>query len=112
MGVCDRLWLISQSETPYFVVVYLPAEALKTGKSYAHQIHLLMTDVIMPGMNGRDLSNEMNKHFPNLKCLFMSGYTANAIAHHGVLDDGVRFIQKPFSMQDLAEKVRKVLDED
>ena len=88
-----------------------PMEALKTGKSHAKQIHLLITDVVMPGMNGRELSKEMYKHFPDLKCLFMSGYTANVIAHHGVLDDGMQFIQKPFSRQDLATKVRKVLDE-
>jgi PAS domain S-box-containing protein len=89
-----------------------PTEALiNAEKSNSQKIHLLMTDVVMPGMNGRDLSKEMNKHFPNLKCLFMSGYTANVIAHHGVLDDGVQFLQKPFSMQDLADKVREVLDE-
>ncbi|WP_300457302.1 PAS domain S-box protein [Desulfobacula sp.] len=88
-----------------------PMEALKIGKSHAKQIHLLITDVVMPGMNGRELSKEMYKHFPDLKCLFMSGYTANVIAHHGVLDDDMQFIQKPFSRQDLAAKVREVLDE-
>ncbi len=69
-----------------------------------------MTDVVMPGMNGQDLAKEMYQLFPQLKCLFMSGYTANVIAPHGVLDDGMQFIQKPFSKQDLALKVRKVLD--
>jgi CheY-like chemotaxis protein len=97
----------------YTVIAALnPAEALKAAKSNPQKIHLLMTDVVMPGMNGRDLAKEMHKLFPKLKCLFMSGYTANTIAHHGVLDDGVQFLQKPFSMQDLAKKVRDVLDED
>jgi len=70
-----------------------------------------MTDVVMPEMNGRDLARNMLSLYPDLKRLFMSGYTANVIAHHGVLDEGVQFIQKPFSKQDLAIKVRKTLDE-
>ncbi len=61
-------------------------------------------------MNGRDLASKLLSLHPNLKILFMSGYTANVIAHHGVLDKGVFFIQKPFSMQDLASKLRDVLD--
>jgi FixJ family two-component response regulator len=69
-----------------------------------------MTDVVMPEMNGRDLAGQLTALFPDIKILFMSGYTANMIAHHGVLDKGVAFIQKPFSMQELAEKVRGVLD--
>ncbi|MBU1567866.1 MAG: response regulator [Proteobacteria bacterium] len=74
-------------------------------------IHLLMTDVVMPDMNGRDLSKKLLSMSPGLKCLFMSGYTANVIAHHGVLDTGVQFINKPFSKQDLSTKVREVLDD-
>ncbi len=88
-----------------------PTEAMKIGKSHPEKINLLMTDVVMPGMNGRDLAKKMYQLFPTLKCLFMSGYTANVIAHHGVLDFGMQFIQKPFSRQDLATKVRKALDE-
>jgi FixJ family two-component response regulator len=61
-------------------------------------------------MNGRDLAKKMLSLYPNLKRLFMSGYTANVIAHHGVLDDGVHFIQKPFTRKDLAAKVRETLD--
>ena len=72
-------------------------------------IHLLITDVVMPGMNGRDLASRLAARFPDLKRLFMSGYTANVIAHHGVLDEGVHFIQKPFLMKDLAAKVRETL---
>jgi len=67
--------------------------------------------VIMPGMNGRDLANRLMTIYPHLKCLFMSGYTANVIAHRGVLDVGMNFIQKPFSRNALAVKVREVLDD-
>jgi two-component system, cell cycle sensor histidine kinase and response regulator CckA len=71
-----------------------------------------MTDVVMPEMNGRELAANLLAHYPNLKRLFMSGYTANVIAHHGVLDPGIHFIQKPFSMKELSGKVREVLDGD
>jgi two-component system cell cycle sensor histidine kinase/response regulator CckA len=74
-------------------------------------IHLLITDVIMPGMNGRDLADQLHGVHPDIKILFMSGYTADVIAHRGVLEEGVNFIQKPFSMRDLGIKVREVLDE-
>jgi CheY-like chemotaxis protein len=74
-------------------------------------IHLLMTDVVMPGMNGRELARKLLHLYPGLKCLFMSGYTANVIAHHGVLDEGVHFIQKPFSLNTLTIQVREVLAE-
>nr|WP_319395808.1 PAS domain S-box protein [uncultured Desulfobacter sp.] len=88
-----------------------PGEAVELAHTYKGEINLLMTDVIMPEMNGRDLAENICNHTPNLKCLFMSGYTANVIAHHGVLDQGVNFIQKPFSKDDLAAKLREVLDE-
>ena len=71
---------------------------------------LLVTDVVMPGMNGRDLANQLRARQPGLKCLFMSDYTADAIAHHGVLDKDVHFIQKPFSRQEIARAVRQALD--
>lgn len=88
-----------------------PAEALRiVEKSNANVIHLLMTDVVMPEMNGREMAKKLLSRFPDLKCLFMSGYTANVIAHHGILDEGVQFINKPFSKQNLAIKVREVLD--
>jgi CheY-like chemotaxis protein len=87
-----------------------PVEAIDLAKTRADKIDLLMTDVVMPEMNGRDLAGKLTALFPDIKILFMSGYTANVIAHHGVLDEGVAFIQKPFSMQKLAEKVRGVLD--
>ena len=88
-----------------------PKGAIKQAQDHKSEIHLLVTDVIMPEMNGRELSEQLKSLCPNLKCMFMSGYTANAIAHHGVLDEGVHFIQKPFSQKDLATIVREVLDE-
>ncbi len=63
----------------------------------------------MPEMSGRDLWQRLGTLRPDLKCLFMSGYTANVIAHHGVLDDGIHFLQKPFSKEALATKLREVL---
>jgi len=87
-----------------------PAEAVEKAKKYSGAIDLLMTDVVMPEMNGRDLAAKLINLHPNIKLLFMSGYTANVIAHQGVLDDGVAFIQKPFSMADMTMKVREVLD--
>ena len=88
-----------------------PSEALSLAEEHAGRIHLLVTDVIMPEMNGHDLANRLLFLCPELKCVFMSGYTRNAIAHHGVLDKGVNFVQKPFSKRELAKTVRKVLDE-
>ncbi|MFZ3044567.1 MAG: ATP-binding protein, partial [Desulfatirhabdiaceae bacterium] len=89
-----------------------PNEAIRiVEESGLNAIHLLMTDVVMPEMNGQDLSKRILGLSPNMKCLFMSGYTANVIAHHGVLDEGVQFINKPFSRQDLSIKVREALDQ-
>ncbi|WP_289021715.1 PAS domain S-box protein [Desulfobacter postgatei] len=87
-----------------------PGEAIRLAAEHAGHIHLLMTDVVMPEMNGRDLAKNILSLYPGLKCLFMSGYTANVIAHHGILDEAVDFIQKPFSKSDLAIKLRKVLE--
>ena len=89
---------------------YTPGDAIRLTEVHTGKIHLLMTDVIMPEMNGRDLARKLILVYPDLKCLFMSGYTSNVIANHGVLDEGVQFIQKPFSEEDLAAKVREVLD--
>lgn len=87
-----------------------PKRALKLAKEHNSEIHLLITDVIMPEMNGLEMANSLQSFYPNLKRIFMSGYTANAIAHHGVLDKGIDFIQKPCSQIDLAKIVREVLD--
>jgi two-component system, cell cycle sensor histidine kinase and response regulator CckA len=87
-----------------------PAEALRLGHQHAKTINLLLSDVVMPEMNGRDLAQKLLSIIPNVKRLFMSGYTADVIAHHSVIDEGVSFIQKPFSTKELAAKVREVLD--
>ena len=92
------------------VTAATPGEAIHLAHEYQGRIDLLMTDVVMPEMNGRELAGNLLSHYPDLKCLFMSGYTANVIAHHGVLDQGVHFIQKPFSMKDLGGKLREVLE--
>jgi two-component system, cell cycle sensor histidine kinase and response regulator CckA len=86
-----------------------PGEAIELARKHSGEIHLLLTDVVMPEMNGRDLAKNILALYPNLRRLFMSGYTANVIAHHGVLDEGVNFIQKPFSIKELGVQVREVL---
>ena len=87
-----------------------PTDALRLAREHRGELHLIVTDVIMPEMNGHDLAQQLLPHHPTMKCLFMSGYTSDIIANHGVLDDGVNFVQKPFSRQALAAKVREVLD--
>ena len=89
-----------------------PSEAIALAEETQSPIHLLLTDVVMPGMNGRDLTKAVLEHCPELKVLFMSGYTSNVIAHHGVLDEGVHFIAKPFVSKELTLMVRTVLDND
>ena len=88
-----------------------PSEAIRLAEARAEGIHLLITDVVMPDMNGLDLSKRLLSRNPKLKCLFMSGHTAGVIADHGVLNEGVRFVQKPFTTKDLASKIRKTLDQ-
>ena len=88
-----------------------PEEALKAAEQHPGEIDLLLTDVVMPGMNGRALAERLLAARPGLKCLYMSGYTADAISQHGVLDPDVNYIQKPFNMKALARKVREVLSQ-
>jgi CheY-like chemotaxis protein len=87
-----------------------PGEAINIARQNGTEIDLLMTDVVMPEMNGHDLSKTIMSIHPNIRRLFMSGYTADVIAHHGVLDEGVNFIEKPFTKDVLAVKVREVLE--
>jgi two-component system cell cycle sensor histidine kinase/response regulator CckA len=87
-----------------------PGEAICLARERVGEIHLLMTDVVMPEMNGRELARNLLSLHPHLKRIFMSGYTSDVIAHHGVLDEGVHFLQKPFSIEDLAARVRETLD--
>src|ERR1700691_5063779 len=84
--------------------------AMQIAVAHEGVIHLLLTDVIMPGMNGRELAQRMSEIRPNTKVLYMSGYTENVIGHNGTLDAGVRLLQKPFTLRDLKSKVREVLD--
>ncbi len=86
-----------------------PTAALKLVESYRGPIDLLITDVIMPEMNGRTLARLLQERKPGLKCLYMSGYTADAIARQGILDEGICFLPKPFSSRDMALKVREAL---
>lgn len=86
-----------------------PHQALRVVEQNTDPIDLLMTDVIMPEMNGRELSERLLELHPHLKVLFMSGYTANVIAHHGVLDSGIHFLNKPFSTKELSIKIREAL---
>ena len=87
-----------------------PGEAIRVAGEHAGEIELVITDVIMPEMNGRDLVDQLHSRYPKLKYLFMSGHPDNVIARHGVLEEGVAFIEKPFSMGALAAKAREVLD--
>jgi PAS domain S-box-containing protein len=86
------------------------AVAMQIAVAHEKIIHLLLTDVIMPGMNGRELAQRISEIRPNVKILYMSGYTENVIGHNGMLDAGVRLLQKPFNLRDLKSKVREVLD--
>lgn len=88
-----------------------PGEALDLVEKHRGGIDLLLTDVVMPQMNGKELAARLTDRWPNLKCLFMSGYTADMIAHHGVLAEGVQFIQKPFSKAELSGKISEVLEQ-
>ncbi len=94
----------------------LAAENGKEGLAMLDQhngpVHLLLTDVIMPEMNGKRLFERISQTYSDVRVLYMSGYTDNVIAHHGVIDPGVHFIQKPFNVKDLAAKVREVLDQE
>lgn len=87
----------------------LPIKAINIAKEHAGKIHLLITDVIMPEMHGRDLAQNIQTIHPDIKCMFMSGYTADIIARDGLIDEGTHFIQKPFSRNALAVKVRNAL---
>ncbi len=85
-------------------------EALLTCEKHPRTIHLLLTDVIMPQMNGRELAERLLRIRPDMKVLFMSGYTENTIVHHGVLDSGISYLQKPLDPEKPARRVREVLE--
>jgi two-component system cell cycle sensor histidine kinase/response regulator CckA len=85
-------------------------KALMLCEEFKEPIDLILTDVVMPGMSGRKLVDRLKVIHPEMKVLYMSGYTDDAIFHHGILESGVNFIQKPFNVDGLARKVREVLD--
>jgi response regulator RpfG family c-di-GMP phosphodiesterase len=86
-------------------------EALRlVQENMGERIHLLLTDVVLPQIGGKELADKLKMFRPDLKVLYTSGYTDYAIVHHGVLDSGTHFLQKPFSLKTLSRKVREVLD--
>jgi CheY-like chemotaxis protein len=92
------------------LIASTPGEALRACKQYQGEIDLIVTDVVMPQMSGGELAARLAELRPGTPILFMSGYADDAIGHRGVLDDGIAFLQKPFSGEALAGKVREVLD--
>ncbi len=92
------------------LAAHTPVHAIHLAGEHPGDLHLLITDVVMPEMNGRELAEQLSAVRPNLKCIYMSGYTADVIAHRGILDEGVNFIAKPFGCDDFASRVRQVLD--
>jgi DNA-binding response OmpR family regulator len=87
-----------------------PAEALRKPAPDVARAHLLLTDVVMPQASGPEVARSLRKKHPGLKVLFMSGYTNQAIGHHGVLDEGAQLLEKPFTTDSLLRRVRSVLD--
>jgi len=88
-----------------------PVEAIELCRRHGGPIHLLLTDVVMPQMDGRTLYRHLAPERPEMKVLYVSGYTEDAIVRHGVLEDNVNFLQKPFTVYGLTSKVRDVLDQ-
>jgi CheY-like chemotaxis protein len=87
-----------------------PDEAISIARHLTHRIDLMVTDIVMPGMSGRQLAELLASTHPDMKVLFMSGYTDDSILQHGVLNPGTAFLQKPFTPASLARKVREVLE--
>ncbi len=108
--LCQAITLILEHLGYSVTAAASPAESLEKVKQAKTRFDLLFTDIVMPGMNGAQLRDSISALRPEIKVLFMSGYTSDAIVHRGVLDEGVNFIQKPFSAEGLARKIREVLD--
>lgn len=105
---CEALQLLGYSPLP----AGNPREAIEVCRTYDGEIHLLLTDVVLPQMDGRSLYNRLSGIRPHLKVLYVSGYTEDFIVRHGVLDQGVHFLPKPFTMDTLASKLGEVLGND
>lgn len=84
--------------------------ALELAAMHSGPIHLLMTDIVMPGINGRELAERVTRVRPEIRVLYMSGYTDQAIVHEGILEAGAVLLQKPFTLATLASKLREILD--
>jgi two-component system, cell cycle sensor histidine kinase and response regulator CckA len=85
-------------------------EALRLVRDGREEVDLLLTDVVMPGLSGRELAEAVRRRYPELKVLFQSGYTGEAVARHGILQAEVALLQKPFTLDALAKKIREVLE--
>jgi CheY-like chemotaxis protein len=85
-------------------------EALSVAEQHASAIHILVTDVVMPGMSGRDVGRQLAARRPDMRVLYLSGYADDSIVHHGVLEPGLAFLQKPFAPETLVRRVRELLD--
>jgi len=107
--ILDLATIMLQSQGYTVLATTTPGEALELADQHAGEIHILVTDVIMPGMNGRELADRLHSLYPDIKLLFMSGYTADIIAAQGVMDESSNFIQKPFASKDFITKVAKIL---
>jgi DNA-binding response OmpR family regulator len=86
------------------------AEAMSAFGEYKTIVRLLLTDVVLPGQNGRDLANDLRAICPNLRIIFISGYPENVVTRYGIQEDGMFYLPKPFSLQSLTRKVRQVLE--
>ena len=99
------------SQNNYHVIsVSSPLEALQVVEEHNGDIDLLLTDIVMPEMNGKQLADAIHEKHPGIKVIYMSGYTSNVISHHGVLEEGVNFLQKPITLSELTDKVDEVLN--
>ena len=101
------MWMCSHGYT--VLVAADVAEAQRVSADHAGPIHLALMDVVMPGGSGRTIGDWITQRRPETRLLYMSGYTDDAIVHHGVLEPGTHFVQKPFMPDELARKVREVL---
>jgi DNA-binding response OmpR family regulator len=87
-------------------------EAISAFRQYKAIVRLLLTDVVLPGQNGRDLANDLRSIRPDLRIIFISGYPENVVTRHGIQEDGMFYLPKPFSLQSLTRRVRQVLDQE
>lgn len=121
-GGCETILLVEDEESVRDVALMIleelgynvieaanGKEALALAENEKGQIDLLMTDIVMPGMNGRELAEKILKAHPEIKVLYTSGYTENVIVSHGVIEDNINFIGKPYTLQSLGLKIREVL---